>query len=85
MNELKARLLDEMLECIVGGVPLPNSTVYDRPWIRDAAMMAMVLERVGELNRIRTWIEQLVDPFSKQWIGGAGQPWTGPLLGIPRW
>jgi len=72
MSELKARLLDEMLECIVGGVPLPNSTVYDRPWIRDAAMMAMVLERVGELNRTRTWIEQLVDPFDRN--NGSEEP-----------
>jgi len=72
MNELKKPLLDEMVACIHHGVPLPNTTVYDRPWIRDAAMMAMVLERVGELNLIRTWIEGLVDPFDRN--NGSEEP-----------
>lgn len=72
MNDLCPQLFDELLECIVGGVPLPNADVYSKPWIRDAAMMAMVLERTNELHRIRNWVEGLMDPFDRN--NGSEEP-----------
>jgi len=65
MTDLRPQLYQELLQGIVDGVPLTNAHVYTKPWIRDAAMMAMVLERTGELDRIRSWILNLRDPFDR--------------------
>lgn len=64
-SALKARLYQEMLHCIVDGVPLPHPTVYSRAWHRDAAMMALVLARTGEMDRISRWAASLTDPFDR--------------------
>ncbi len=67
------RLYDELVYCIKDGVPLPNPHVYRRPWHRDAAMMAMVLERVGETELIRDWILNLEAPYDRN-NGGIEEP-----------
>ncbi|TFH05958.1 MAG: hypothetical protein E4H09_01135 [Spirochaetales bacterium] len=56
-------LHQEILVNIYHGLPLPNFLVYDRPWYRDAAMMAMVLQATGNLHLIRDWVMNLRDPF----------------------
>jgi hypothetical protein len=53
----------EILVNIVGGVPLPNLFVYDKPWRRDAAVMAMCLEKTGNLGLIAPWIKSLDSVF----------------------
>lgn len=53
----------EILTNIDDGKPLPNMLVYRKPWHRDAAMMAMVLEKTGNLNLIRQWVLSLTDPY----------------------
>lgn len=58
----------ELLVNIVDGVPLPNLFVYDKPWRRDAAMMAMALNRTGNIGLIAPWISGLGSVFD----GNAG-------------
>jgi len=66
---LLERLHQEVRYCVRGGRPLPNPDVYDRPWLRDAAMMGMVLQVTGELDLIRNWIQGLDDPFDRNNAG----------------
>jgi len=56
-------LHQEMLVNIVDGQPLPNFLIYPKPWYRDGAMVAMCLERTGNLDLIRGWILGLTEPF----------------------
>lgn len=55
----------EILMNIVDGKPVPNLFVYDKPWFRDAALMAMVLQQTGNLLLIKDWILNLRDPFDR--------------------
>ena len=59
----------EVLVNIVNGKPLPNFFVYARPWMRDAAMMALVLERTGNTHLLADWIMSLRDPFDRNNAG----------------
>jgi hypothetical protein len=59
------QLWHEVVVCLVGGQPLPHPIVYRRPWHRDAAMVAMVLEITGHLPEIEPWIDGLRDPFDR--------------------
>jgi hypothetical protein len=66
----KLRVLHhDVLLNVVEGRPLPNFFVYQRPWIRDAAMMAMVLEQTGNLDLLAPWILSLSDPFDRNNAG----------------
>lgn len=56
-------LHQEILINIVDGKPLPNFFVYGKPWYRDAAMMAMVLEKTGNLHCIKDWVLSLTEPY----------------------
>ena len=58
-------LHEEIVSQIVDGQPLPNKYVYRKPWRRDAAMTAMVLEKTGRIGLIRDWILSLDDPFDR--------------------
>jgi hypothetical protein len=58
----------EILVNIVDSKPLPNLFVYDRPWRRDAAVMAMALAETGNLGLITPWIKGLDTVFD----GNAG-------------
>jgi hypothetical protein len=58
----------EILVNIVDGKPLPNLFVYDRPWRRDAAIMAMALQQTGNIGLITPWITRLDTVFD----GNAG-------------
>lgn len=53
----------EILVNIVDSKPLPNFLVYDKPWRRDAAMMAMCLEKTGNLDQIKEWVLSLEEPY----------------------
>ena len=64
-RDLLRALHHEILVNIVDGRPLPNLLVYDKPWYRDGAMVAMVLEKTGNVGLIRDWIMSLRDPFDR--------------------
>ncbi|HEY6229287.1 MAG TPA: hypothetical protein VI282_19370 [Verrucomicrobiae bacterium] len=49
--------------------PLPNLFVYRKPWYRDGSMMAMALQKTGNLRSIRDWIVNLRDPFDRNNAG----------------
>ena len=53
----------EVLIGITASGPVPNVIVYNKPWYRDAAMMAMVLKATGNLDQIRDWIFRLNEPY----------------------
>lgn len=58
-------LHQELLINLVGGKPLPNYFVYNKPWYRDSAMMAMVFKKTGNLALIKDWILDLRDPYDQ--------------------
>lgn len=62
-------LHNEILTNIHDGRPLPNLFVYRKPWFRDAAMMAMVLEITGNVGSLRDWILNIRDPFDRNNAG----------------
>lgn len=53
----------EIIINVLNGKPLPNYFVYSKPWNRDAAMMAMVMEETGNLDLIKNWVLSLTNPF----------------------
>jgi hypothetical protein len=62
-------LLQEILVNIVDGKPVPNYFVYTKPWYRDASMMAMCLKQTGNINLIKSWILDLVEPYDRNNAG----------------
>ena len=62
-------LHQEILVNIIDGRPVPNFLVYSRPWYRDGAMMAMVLDRTGNLDLIKDWILGLREPYDRNNAG----------------
>lgn len=68
-DEVLKVLHHEILINILDGKPLPNFFVYDKPWYRDAAMMAMCLEATGNLELIRNWVMSLTDPYDRNNAG----------------
>ena len=62
-SEILKVLHQEILINILDSKPLPNLLVYKKPWRRDAAMMAMCLEKTGNVNLIRSWVLGITDPY----------------------
>lgn len=56
----------EMLINIQNGAIYPNIFVYKQPWYRDGAMVAMCLERTGNLGLIRTWVLSIRKHYDMQ-------------------
>ncbi|MEJ7589548.1 MAG: hypothetical protein WKI04_18510 [Ferruginibacter sp.] len=55
----------EILINIINGKPVPNFFVYQKPWYRDATLMAMVLKKTNNLRLIKDWIMGIRDPFDR--------------------
>ncbi len=55
----------EILINIINGEPVPNFLVYQKPWYRDAALMAMVLKKTQNLHLIKDWVMSIRDPFDR--------------------
>ncbi len=70
----------EILVNIVGGEPVPNFLVYDKAWYRDAASMAMCLDKTGNLHLIENWIRNLRGPFDLNNKGNREPDNLGQLL-----
>lgn len=62
-------LHQELLVNITDKGPVPNFFVYDKPWYRDAAMMALALKETGNLDCIKNWILNLREPFDRNNAG----------------
>lgn len=73
-------LHQEILVNIVDGRPVPNFLVYPKPWYRDAAMMAMVLQRTGNAGLIREWVMSLRDPYDHNNAGNSEPDNLGEVL-----
>jgi hypothetical protein len=58
-------LHQELLVNITEAGPVPNFFVYERPWYRDGAMVALALKETGNLDLLKTWILGLRDPFDR--------------------
>jgi len=68
-SEILKVLNHEIMVNIVDSKPVPNFFVYDKPWRRDAAMMAMCLDESGNLELIRDWVLGLSDPYDRNNAG----------------
>ena len=73
-SEILKTLNQEILINIVDSKPVPNLFVYKKPWRRDAAMMAMCLERTGNLALIKDWVLALDDPYDHNNGSLSGKP-----------
>lgn len=62
-------LHQEILINIVDGMPLPNYFVYNNGWRRDGAMMAMCLEKTGNVELIKSWVLSFTDPYDRNNAG----------------
>jgi hypothetical protein len=62
-------LHQEILINVANGLPVPNFHVYRKPWYRDGAMMAMCLQKTGNLEVIRDWIRGLTEVFDRNNAG----------------
>ena len=53
----------EILISFIGNKPVPNIYVYDKPWYRDGAMMALVLDKTGNIDLMREWAMSVSDIY----------------------
>lgn len=58
-------LHQEILTSFMGTNPVPNIYVYDKPWYRDSAMMALVLEKTGNIELLRDWAMSITELYDK--------------------
>ena len=56
-------LHQEVLTSFIGNEPVPNIYVYDKAWYRDGAMMALVLEKTGNIDLLRDWALSLTELY----------------------
>ena len=73
-------LLHEILINIIDTKPVPNFLVYSKPWYRDAAMVAMCLEKTDNLHLIKPWILKLEEPFDRNNAGNREPDNLGQVL-----
>ncbi len=76
LRALHGELLTNIAESNRGGGPLPNLLVYDKPWLRDAAMVGLCLERTGNIALLTDWVASLAamdEPFDRN-NGGHREP-----------
>lgn len=64
-SEVLKVLHHEILINIVDSKPVPNFFVYKNPWRRDGAMMAMCLNKTGNIDLIRDWVLSIKDPYDR--------------------
>lgn len=77
---LLRRLHHELLVSIVHGAPLPNLFVYQKPWYRDAAMVALCLQQTGNVPLLTDWIANLTEPFDRNNAGNQEPDNLGQFL-----
>ena len=55
----------EILISFYGILPVPNIYVYHKPWYRDGAMMALVLDKTNNIELMRPWAESVTELYDK--------------------
>lgn len=58
-------LHQEILVSFNGILPVPNIYTYKKPWYRDGAMMALVLEKTKNLHLIKPWALSVTELYDK--------------------
>ena len=68
-SEVLKVLHNEILVNIVDSKPLPNYFTYHNPWRRDAAMMALCLNKTGNIGLLKNWVLSIDDPYDRNNAG----------------
>ena len=55
----------EILISFYGILPVPNIYVYHKPWYRDGAMMALVLDKTSNVELLRPWVMSVTELYDK--------------------
>ena len=55
----------EILISFYGVLPVPNIYVYHKPWYRDGAMMALVLDKTNNIELLRPWVMSVTELYDK--------------------
>ena len=58
-------LHQEILTSFIGNEPVPNIYVYNKAWYRDGAMMALALEKTGNINLLKPWALSVTDLYDR--------------------
>ena len=58
-------LHQEILVSFLGDLPVPNIYTYKKPWYRDGAMMALVLEKTGNLHLMKNWALSVTELYDR--------------------
>ena len=72
----------EILISFKGTEPVPNIYVYDKAWYRDGAMMALALEKTGNIELLRPWAESVTELYDKNNKGNCEPDNLGQLAFI---
>ncbi|MBR2024504.1 MAG: hypothetical protein IKA02_01705 [Clostridia bacterium] len=72
----------EILVSFLGDDPVPNIYVYKKPWYRDAAMMAMCLEKTKNLHLMRNWALNVTELYDRNNAGNCEPDNLGQLAFI---
>ena len=68
-DALRILLHEVLYNVTTDGRPLPNIFVYDKPWYRDSALIAMALAKTGNLHVIRDFILGMTDCYDRNNAG----------------
>ena len=79
-SEILKVLNHEILINVVDSKPVPNLIIYDKPWRRDAALMAMCLKETGNLKLIKEWVMSIEEPYDYNNAGEAEADNLGQTL-----
>lgn len=65
-EKILKQLFHEVMINITEDGPKPNFIVYDKVWYRDAATIAMVLEKTNNVKQIEQWINSITEIYDMQ-------------------
>ena len=60
-------------------IPVPNIYVYNTAWYRDSAMMALVLDKTGNINLLKDWALSITDLYDRNNAGNCEPDNLGQL------
>lgn len=79
-RQLRILLQEILFNIATDGRPLPNLFVYSKPWYRDSAMIAMVLQKTGNLHLIRDFVLTLDECYDRNNAGNCEPDNLGQAL-----
>ena len=72
----------EILISFYGILPVPNFYVYHKPWYRDGAMMALALDKTGNIELLRPFAASVTELYDKNNKGNCEPDNLGQLAYI---